>query len=154
MKKIAIVRSYFYQEISDRLVSGALSELNKLDPDKKIFSDYSDFYVSGIYEIPVIISKYINDYDAFIAVGCVIKGKTPHFDFITKSTFDGLINLSIEYKKPIGNGIITALNMKQANERSSYKGKNKGKEAARAIMSVISNPFKREMFDKIFPRKK
>ena len=77
-----------------------------------------------------------------VALGCVIKGKTPHFEFICKSTFDAILNLSITYNKPIGNGIITALNQKQAAERSGKiksKYKNKGFEAANAVLSILSN---------------
>ena len=61
----------------------------------------------GVFEIPVVISRNIKKYDAFIALGCVIKGETPHFHYISKTTIDALMKLSIENKKPIGNGIIT-----------------------------------------------
>ena len=91
----------------------------------------------GIFEIPVIISKNINNFDAFIALGCVIKGHTPHFELISKTTIEALMNLSIEYKKPIGNGIITCLNVKQAMERAEASKKNKGGEAAKAVLSVL-----------------
>ena len=71
------------------------------------------------------------------------KGKTPHFEFISKAVTNALIDLSITYKKPIGNGIITCLNKKQALERSQLKGKwalkNKGRESARAVLSVLSH---------------
>ena len=70
--------------------------------------------VPGVFEIPVTISKNIKKYDAFIALGCVIKGQTPHFDFISQASTDAIMKLSIENKKPIGNGIITCLNMRQA----------------------------------------
>ena len=72
-------------------------------------------------------------YDAFIALGCVIKGQTPHFDFISQASTDAIMNLSINSKKPIGNGILTCLNMKQAILR-----KKKGAEAANAVISVLS----------------
>ena len=87
----------------------------------------------GVFEIPVTIAKNINRYDGFIALGCVIKGKTPHFDFISKATTDAIMNISIESKKPIGNGVITCLNIKQAKQR-----KTKGSEAASAVTSVLS----------------
>ena len=93
----------------------------------------------GVFEVPVLIASSIKKYDAFIALGCVIKGKTPHFDFISKSSIDAIMKLSINYKKPIGNGIITCLNKKQALERSNPKKKNKGGEAAKAILSIIKN---------------
>ena len=89
--------------------------------------------VPGVFEIPVVISKNIKKYDAFIALGCVVKGETPHFDFISQATTNAIMKLSIENKKPIGNGIITCLNSKQAIAR-----KRKGAEATKAVISVLS----------------
>ena len=89
--------------------------------------------VSGVFEIPVTISRYAKKYDAFLALGCVIKGETPHFDFISQASTTAIMDLSINYKKPIGNGIITCLNMSQAMNR-----KKKGAEAAKAVLSVLS----------------
>ena len=86
-----------------------------------------------MFEIPVTISKYLKKFDAFIALGCVIKGQTPHFDFISQSSTNAIMNLAINSKKPIGNGILTCLNMKQAKAR-----KKKGAEAAKAVVSVLS----------------
>ena len=70
-------------------------------------------------------------------MGCVIKGKTPHFNFISKAATDGIMHLTVANKKPIGNGIITCLNKKQAQKRSDPKKKNKGGEAAKAVLSVL-----------------
>ena len=89
--------------------------------------------VPGVFEIPVTISKYLKKFDAFIALGCVIKGKTPHFDFISQSSTNAIMDLAINSKKPIGNGILTCLNINQAKVR-----KKKGAEAAKAIVSVLS----------------
>ena len=89
--------------------------------------------VPGAFEIPVTISKNLNKFNGFIALGCVIKGQTPHFDFISKATTDSLMTLSINSKKPIGNGVITCLNKKQAIARG-----RKGSEAAEAVLSVLS----------------
>ena len=89
--------------------------------------------VPGAFEIPVTISKNLNKFNGFIALGCVIKGQTPHFDFISKATTDALMTLSITSKKPVGNGVITCLNKKQAIERG-----RKGSEAAEAVLSVLS----------------
>ena len=88
--------------------------------------------VPGVFEVPVVISKNIKKYDGFIALGCVIKGETPHFDFISNATTQAIMNLSVDSKKPIGNGIITCLNMEQAKARSK-----KGKEAAKAVISIL-----------------
>ena len=90
----------------------------------------------------LVCESSIKKFDAFVALGCVIKGKTPHFDFICKSTIDAILNLSILYNKPIGNGIITAFNIKQAKERCGLARSNKtnkGLEAARAVMSILNN---------------
>ncbi len=89
--------------------------------------------VPGVFEIPVTISKNIKKYDAFMALGCVIKGQTPHFDFISQASTNAIMNISVSQKKPVGNGIITCLDMKQAKAR-----KNKGAEAANAVVSILS----------------
>ena len=98
--------------------------------------------VPGVFEIPVAIRNNIKKFDGFIALGCVIKGQTPHFDLICASTFNAILKLSIDFNKPIGNGIITAINMNQAINRSiksTFKKKNKGSEAANAVISILKN---------------
>ena len=125
-KKYLIVIADYYKNISKSLLKSAKNLLPKSSVIKTIF-------VPGVFEIPVTISKNIKKYDAFLALGCIIKGQTPHFDFISKASTDAIMKLSVENKKPIGNGIITCLNMKQAIAR-----KNKGKEAAQAVISVLS----------------
>ena len=132
-KKICIVVANFYPAISKKLISGAVGFLKF----KKIMH-YKIFEVPGVFEIPFVIAKKINKYDGFLALGCVIKGETPHFEFISRSSIDAIMNLSITYKKPIGNGIITCLNKKQAIARSSIK-KNKGKESAKAMIHLLKN---------------
>ena len=125
MKKILIVIADYYEDISSTLLKSAKSNLNNFS--------IKVIRVPGVFEIPVTISKNIKKYDAFIALGCVIKGETPHFDFISSASTQAIMNISLEFKKPIGNGIITWLNMKQAIARGK-----KGKEAAKAIISVLS----------------
>ena len=112
MKKICIVASKYYEDIINMLVSGVNDVLN--NHKKKIKTKI--IYVPGVFEIPYAISKNLKKYDAFVALGCVIKGETPHFDFISKSSIDAIMKLSIESKKPIGNGILTCLNKDQAIE--------------------------------------
>ena len=132
-KKVLIVTASYYLDITDNLRAEAESLLEK----SKIKFDVID--VPGVFEIPLTIAKNIKKYDGFIALGCVIKGETPHFDFISKTTFEGLMKLSIDNKKPIGNGIITSLNLNQAIQRSGKaKEKGKGKEATKAVISVLS----------------
>ena len=125
-KKYLIVIADYYSDIS----SGLLKSANDALPKSSLVKIIS---VPGVFEIPVTISKNIKKYNGFIALGCVIKGETPHFDFISKASTDAIMRLSIENKKPIGNGIITCLNMSQAISR-----KKKGREAALAVMSVLS----------------
>ena len=125
MKKILIVIADYYEDISSSLLKSAKNNLNNFS--LKIIR------VPGVFEIPVTISKNIKKYDAFIALGCVIKGETPHFDFISSASTQAIMDISIDSKKPIGNGIITCFNMRQAKARSK-----KGKEAAKAVISVLS----------------
>ena len=125
-KKILIVGSNYYNNIYSGLLRSAKQKLKN-----NFLCD--EILVPGVFEIPVAISKKIKRYDGFLTLGCVIKGQTPHFDFISQASINAIMSLSIEYKKPIGNGIITCLNMKQAIKR-----KNKGSEAAEAIISILS----------------
>ena len=124
-KKILIVIADYYKDISNGLLRNAQNSLPKNFTLKII-------KVPGVFEIPVTISKNIKKYHAFIALGCVIKGQTPHFDFISQASTNAIMNISIKSRKPIGNGILTCLNMKQAKAR-----KKKGIEAAKAIVSVL-----------------
>ena len=125
-KKYLIVIADYYKDIAKGLLDSALKLIPKTTSVKII-------RVPGVFEIPVTISKNIKKYDAFLALGCVIKGQTPHFDFISQASTNSIMHLSIINKKPIGNGIITCLNMSQAKLR-----KNKGAEAANAVNSVLS----------------
>ena len=125
-KNFLIVDANYYKDISSGLLKSATNLLPKNSKVKII-------NVPGVFEIPVTISKNIKKFDGFIALGCVIKGQTPHFDFISQASTDAIMKLSINSKKPIGNGIITCLNMKQAKAR-----KKKGAEAANAVLSVLS----------------
>ena len=126
MKKILIVVANYYKDISLSLLNSAQLKISKKYSIKVM-------NVPGVFEIPVVISKNIKKYDAFIALGCVIKGETPHFDFISNAATLAIMNLSVQYKKPIGNGIITCLNIDQAKAREK-----KGEEAAQAVISVLS----------------
>ena len=125
MKKILNVLADYYEDISSVLLKTAKNNLNNFSI--KVIK------VPGVFEIPITISKNIKKYDGFIALGCVIKGETPHFDFISSAATQAIMNLSVNSKKPIGNGLITCLNMKQAKARGK-----KGKEAAQAVISVLS----------------
>ena len=124
-KKILIIVANYYENIANSLLNSAKNKINNKCSIKVI-------NVTGAFEIPVTISKNLNKFNGFIALGCVIKGQTPHFDFISKATTDALMTLSITSKKPVGNGVITCLNKKQAFARG-----RKGLEAAEAVLSVL-----------------
>ena len=125
-KNFLIVVANYYKDIS----KGLLSSSKKLIPKG---SRLKIIEVPGVFEIPMTIKKNIKRYDAFIALGCVIKGQTPHFDFISQASINAIMSLSIDNKKPIGNGIITCLSLKQAKVR-----KKKGAEATKAVLSILS----------------
>ena len=125
-KKYLIVVADYYKDISKGLLDSALNLIPKSSVIKII-------KVPGVFEIPVTISKNIKKYDAFLALGCVIKGQTPHFDFISQASTNAIMDLSVLNRKPIGNGIITCLNLKQAMFR-----RKKGAEAVEAVNSVLS----------------
>ena len=124
--KVLIIQANYYKDISTALLKSAKNEL-------KNFAKINVISVPGVFEIPVVISKNLKKYDGFVALGCVIKGQTPHFDFISKSTTDAIMNISVESKKPVGNGIITCLNKNQAIARGK-----KGREAANAVKTILS----------------
>ena len=124
--KVLIIQANYYKDISTALLKSAKNEL-------KNFAKINIISVPGVFEIPVVISKNLKKYDGFVALGCVIKGQTPHFDFISKSTTDAIMNITVESKKPVGNGIITCLNKNQAIARSK-----KGREAANAVKTILS----------------
>ena len=124
--KVLIIQANYYKDISTALLKSAKNELAN-------FAKINIISVPGVFEIAVFISKNLKKYDGFVALGCVIKGQTPHFDFISKSTTDAIMNISVESKKPVGNGIITCLNKKQAIARGK-----KGREAAIAVKTILS----------------
>ena len=123
--KICIVQSKYNN--TSGLLKSAVNELKK----KKI--NYKILRIPGAFEIPVVIARNINKFDGFIAIGSIIKGKTPNFDFISMAITNALMQLSLLKKKPIGNSVITCLNEKQARIRS-----NKGYEAVIAVIEVLN----------------
>jgi len=127
MKKIKVCIVISKYNNTQGLLKTAVKELKKNKVTFKMLE------VPGAFEIPVTISRNINKYDGFIALGSIIKGETPNFDFISSAITNGLINLSITSKKPIGNGILTCFNSKQALSRS-----DKGYEAAIAVLDVLN----------------
>jgi 6,7-dimethyl-8-ribityllumazine synthase len=143
IKKILIVCANYYPNTSSLLKLDAERVLKKTKIKTKCI------YIPGIFEIPVVIARNIKKFDGFVALGCVIKGETPHFDYISRSTFDALMKLSVDHRKPIGNGIITALNQRQVIQRCgrpdlplNKRKKGKGLEAAKAVIEVLKNDSK------------
>ena len=125
--KICIIQSVYNEDITDKLSYGANEELknsgiNKADIVK----------VPGAFEIPGTITRLVKKYDGFIAIGCVIKGETANFDLICNAITNGIMQISINEKKPVGNAVLTCFNKDQA-----FKRVEKGKEAARAVLEVL-----------------
>tara|TARA_Y100000591_G_C21341715_1_gene455133 strand:- start:63 stop:488 length:426 start_codon:yes stop_codon:yes gene_type:complete len=140
MKKILLVNANYYEKITKKIVVSAKNILKK----EKL--SLSLIQVPGVFEIPITIKKNIKKFDAFLALGCVIKGNTPHFNLICNATFNAILELSISHNKPITNGIITAFNLKQAKERCGLirsNKPNKGVEAARALVCILNNGTKK-----------
>ena len=135
-KKILIVVANYYNKIALDLLSGAELALKAYRVPV-----VNTITVPGVFEIPVVIARNIKKFDAFIALGCIIKGQTPHFDYISSAVTNGIMHISITHKKPIGYGILTCLNKKQALERANPKQKNLGKggEAAEAVIKILRN---------------
>ena len=126
-KKICIVVSSYNGSTTSKIYLSAKKELKKYK-----FNKVKLVKVPGAFEIPVVISKLINKYDGFIAIGCIIKGETTNFNLISRAITNGIMNISVNSKKPIGNAILTLLNKKQA-----YTRFNRGKEAAIAVTEVL-----------------
>ena len=132
--KFLIVASTFYPNITEGLLNGAVTELKRLN------FKYDLFRVNGSLEIPVQISILLKrkKYDAVIAVGCIIKGQTDHYEFIANAITNSLISISVENRIPISNTVLTCSSVKQATERSSKK-LNRAREAVLAAISVLKN---------------
>jgi len=137
-KKILLVCSPYYTDITNNLIKGA-SELLK---SKSV--DYEILNVPGALEVAPAIKLILDKsqkkpiFDGFVALGCVIKGETYHFEIVANESSRALTNLSINYSIPIGNGILTVLNKDQAIIRSDPNQLNKGADAALACLSLIN----------------
>ena len=127
--KICIVMSNYNHDITNEIRLSAKKELNKFGIKK-----VKDIEVPGAFEIPVTISRLSKKYDGFIAIGCIIKGETTNFDLISNAITNGIMQISINEKKPIGNAILTCFNENQAKDRF-----DRGAEAAKAVIAVLKN---------------
>ena len=135
--KIGIVLSRFNQFISERLSEGALDALYKLGAEDK---DISIYKVPGSFEIPLVTKKIAQSkkVDGIIALGVLIRGDTPHFDFLSAEVTKGLAQISMEDGIPISYGILTVDTIEQGIERSGSKAGNKGYDAAFALVETLN----------------
>ena len=128
--KICIVSAPYYKDITENLIRGALNVLKRINADTEIVE------VAGALEIPTAIKLMENQFDGFIAVGCVIRGETTHYEIVSTESSRGLANLGLE-KICIGNAILTVENRLQAEKRADPNVFDKGGEACNALLSII-----------------
>ena len=127
---ICLVSAPYYKDITDNLIQGALNVLRNINADTEIVE------VSGALEIPTAIKLMENEFDGFIAIGCVIRGETTHYEIVSTESSRGLTNLGLE-KICIVNAILTVENKMQAEKRANPKIFDKGGEACKALLGII-----------------
>ena len=135
--KIAIVASRFNDFIGERLLDGAMDTLLRSGMDGK---DIDVFKVPGTFEMPLVVTTLARkkSHDAIICVGAVIRGSTPHFDFVAGEAAKGIAKASVESGVPIAFGVITADTIEQAIERAGTKSGNKGRDAALTAIEMAN----------------
>ena len=133
--KIAIVASRFNSFMTDRMVEGAVDMLSR----HGLESDKIDLvWVPGAFEIPLACKNLAKKYDGIIALACVIRGSTPHFEYVSSEVSKGIANVMLEEGVPVGFGVVTADNIEQAIERAGSKSGNKGADAAMSVVEQIN----------------
>ena len=130
--KISIIASKFNQTISDKLVAGAKKAL-----EEEGITQVPINWVPGAFELPLACSWLVRKYDALIALGAVIRGETPHFDYVCSVASQGIADVSKSAEKPIGFGVITANTVDQAVARSADNEENFGFRAAKAALQML-----------------
>lgn len=135
--KIAIVVGRFNGFIVDSLLSGAIDTLTRAGIQA---ADITVSHVPGAFEMPLVVQKYAEQgkFDAIIGLGAVIRGSTPHFDFVAGENAKALASLALKFNVPVINGVLTTDTIEQAIERAGTKAGNKGAEAAMVAMEMIS----------------
>ena len=135
--KIGIVAGRFNEFITSKLVGGALDVLKRNDVSEE---NIDIAWVPGAFEIPLITKKLANTgkYDAIIALGAVIKGSTPHFDYVCAEVSKGIAQLSLQYEIPVMFGVLTTNNIEEAIERAGTKAGNKGADVALGALEMIN----------------
>lgn len=134
--KFAIVACRFNDIIVDRLVGGAVDYLTRHGAERE---DLTIVRIPGAFELPIVCQKLAakGGYDGIIALGAVIRGDTPHFDFVASEATKGLAQISLQSGVPVGFGLLTTDNLEQAIERAGSKAGNKGVEAAAALLETV-----------------
>ena len=130
--RILIVESRYYPEIADALISGADAEFTRNG------ALFERVVVPGAFEIPGAIALAAGHYDGFLALGCVIRGETTHYDYVCGESARGLMDLSIRDKLAIGYGIVTVNTMEQAKARAETHRGDKGGDAAHACLAMVA----------------
>ncbi|MCP4146294.1 MAG: 6,7-dimethyl-8-ribityllumazine synthase [bacterium] len=135
--KYAIIVSRFNDFVTTKLLEGAVDAIERSGGDTK---DIDVFRVPGAFEIPLVTKRVANSkkHDAIICLGAVIRGETPHFDYVASEVTKGIALLNLEFGIPISYGIITADNTEQAIERSGNKMGNKGFQATQAAIELLN----------------
>ena len=135
-KRLAIVVARFNHHITDALLDDALATIEKLDGDK---SSATVAYVPGAFEIPIVAKKLAasGKYDGILCLGCVIRGGTPHFDYVCQGVTDGVMQAQLDTNVPMAFGVLTTDTLQQAAERSAGQTGSKGKEAMLALLETI-----------------
>ncbi len=134
--KIAIIVSRFNSFITERLLEGALDALKRHGAKEE---NIHIFKVPGAFEIPLVAKKLAaKDYDGIICLGAVIRGATPHFEYVASEVAKGIAQVNLEKEKPVTFGILTTDTIEQAIERAGTKSGNKGFDAALALIETIN----------------
>jgi len=135
-KKIAIVSTRWNHFIVDRLVEGAKDAFNRHGGNEE---DVTHILVPGAFELPMIVDQLLSSgkYDAVCALGAVIRGATPHFDYVSAEATKGIATMSLKYQKPVSFGLLTTDNIEQAIERAGTKAGNKGFEAMTTVIEML-----------------
>ncbi|MBN2860419.1 MAG: 6,7-dimethyl-8-ribityllumazine synthase [Sphaerochaetaceae bacterium] len=136
-KRFAIVAARFNEFITSKLIDGAHDALTRHGVDEK---DITLSWCPGAYEIPMVAKKLAlkDEYDAVICLGCVIRGSTPHFDYVAAEVAKGIGKVSLDVDKPVIFGVLTTENIEQAIERAGTKSGNKGFDAAQAAIEMVN----------------
>lgn len=132
--RIGILHSEYYQSVADGLLAGALGELERCG-----IKSIDVVRVAGAFDLPCVAKAMasVDRYDGLVALGCVVRGETAHFEFISGQCTEGLMAVSVEHALPVGFGVLTVDTIEQAEARSDKDNRNKGAEAAAAVVASI-----------------